>query len=436
MKFRLDKKYIHWGITAFLVIAASVIFYLILSQLQSMKAFLAMLIGVLKPVIYGLIFAYLMNPMLGFFEKRWFLIWGHKVFPEKDKKARSMARALGVAASLLLVILIVVVLLWMVLPKIYDSVEMLARNLSTYLSRGQELITSTFPNGSEAETIALNLFNSISDYATTWLSGEALGDISNIVISISSGIYSVLKEILNMIIGLIVAVYVLMSKEKFGAQVKKILYSIFSVKNVNAVLRDLQDANRIFSGFISGKILDSAIIGAICFICLTVLNMPYKELVRVIVGVTNVIPFFGPFIGAIPSAFLILLIDPVKCLIFLIFILILQQFDGNILGPKILGESTGLGSFWVICAILVGGGLFGFVGMLFGVPVFAVIYMMVKRWVERSLQKKGIPPQTAEFKNIICIDSETEQPVYRESLDKLEVELAEAKKRRAWKKKK
>ncbi|WP_434309159.1 AI-2E family transporter [Hominifimenecus sp. rT4P-3] len=436
MKFRLDKKYIHWGITAFFVVAASIIFYLILSQLQSMKAFLAMLIGVLKPVIYGLIFAYLMDPLLGFFENHWFLFWGHKVFPDKDKKARSMARALGVAASLLFVILIVVVLLWMVLPKLYDSLEMLARNLSTYLSSGEELIINTFPDGSEAESIALNLYNSMSNYATKWLSGESLGDLSSIVISISSGIYSVLKEILNMCIGLIVAVYVLMSKEKFAAQVKKILYSIFSVKNVNAVLRDLHDANRIFSGFISGKILDSAIIGVICFISLTILNMPYKELVSVIVGVTNVIPFFGPFIGAIPSAFLILLIDPVKCLVFLVFVLILQQFDGNILGPKILGESTGLGSFWVICAILVGGGLFGFVGMLFGVPVFAVIYMMVKRWVERSLQKKGIPPQTSEFKNIVCIDSETEKPVYRESLEELEEELVQAKKQRAWKKKK
>ncbi len=414
MKIRLDKKYIHGGLVAFGVIAASILFYLVLTQLGQVSDFFLMLIGLLKPVIYGLIFGYLMNPLVGFFERVWFRRLGARAFPSQEKKARGLSRALSVAASLVTVLLIVAVLLWMVLPRLYESLELLATNLSTYLAQGQTLITDSFEADSDVRTIMLNLYNSISEYATRWLNGDALDDLSNLLISISTGIYSVLREILNMIIGLIVAVYVLVSKERFGAQSKKFLYSIFSIKTVNRILQDLRDANGIFSRYISGVLLDSVMVGGICYISLTILGMPYKELVSVIVGATNVIPFFGPFLGAIPSAFLILLIEPLKCLIFLAFILILQQVDGNILAPKILGESTGLGSFWVICATLVGGGLFGFVGMLFGVPAFAVAYKLLKRWVEHSLRRKGIPAGTTEFRKIVCIDEETEQPVYRE----------------------
>lgn len=414
MKFGFDKKAVQIGLIAFLVIAASIVFYLILSQLGLIRDFFMTLVGILKPVLYGLIFGYLMNPLVRFFERRWFKKIGEKAFPDREQKACGLARGLSVAASLATVLAIVAVLLWMVLPRLYESLELLATNLSTYLAQGQTMITESFPEESDARTVLLNLYNSVSEYATKWFNGDALDDLSNLLISISTGIYSVLREILNMIIGLIVAVYVLMSRERFAAQSKKVLYSVFSIRLVNRLLQDLRDANQIFSRYISGVLLDSLMVGIVCFISLSILQMPYKELVSVMVGVTNVIPFFGPFLGAIPSAFLILLINPLKCLVFLLFILVLQQVDGNIMAPKILGESTGLGSFWVICATLVGGGLFGFVGMLFGVPVFAVFYKLIKRWVERSLQKRRIPPKTSAFRQIVRIDEETEQPVYRE----------------------
>ena len=415
MKFRWEKKYLYWGITAFAVIGASIIFYLVLSQLPAMNAFLSKIVGILKPVIYGLVFAYLMNPILRFLERQKLTAWGERVFPDKPRKAASFSRFLGVFITLLITLLVLTGILWMLLPRLYESLETLANSLPNYFESARNRIIQFFPDGSEAETIALNIFNSAVTFVNSWFNGEFLSDLSSVLISISTGLFSVVKELLNIAIGFIVAIYVLVSKEKFSAQGKKVSYSILNIKQANTIIHGFYNANRIFSGFISGKILDSLIIGVLCYIILTIFQMPYKELVSVIVGVTNVIPFFGPFIGAIPSAFLILLIDPMKCLTFIIIILVLQQFDGNILGPKILGDVTGLGSFWVICAILVGGGLFGFVGMLVGVPVFAIIYMSVKGWVERSLKKKGISSKTSDFRNILYIDSETEAPVYRDS---------------------
>ena len=415
MKFRWEKKYLYWGITAFAVIGASIIFYLVLSQLPAMNAFLGKIVGILKPVIYGLVFAYLMNPILRFLERQKLTAWGERVFPDKSRKAASFSRFLGVFITLLITLLVLTGILWMLLPRLYESLETLANSLPNYFESARNRIIQFFPDGSEAETIALNIFNSAVTFVNSWFNGEFLSDLSSVLISISTGLFSVVKELLNIAIGFIVAIYVLVSKEKFSAQGKKVIYSILNIKQANTIIHGFYNANRIFSGFISGKILDSLIIGVLCYIILTIFQMPYKELVSVIVGVTNVIPFFGPFIGAIPSAFLILLIDPMKCLTFIIIILVLQQFDGNILGPKILGDVTGLGSFWVICAILVGGGLFGFVGMLVGVPVFAIIYMSVKGWVERSLKKKGISSKTSDFRNILYIDSETEAPVYRDS---------------------
>jgi len=415
MKFRWEKKYLYWGITAFAVIGASIIFYLVLSQLPAMNTFLGKIVGILKPVIYGLVFAYLMNPILRFLERQKLTAWGERVFPDKSRKAASFSRFLGVFITLLITLLVLAGILWMLLPRLYESLETLANSLPNYFESARNRIIQFFPDGSEAETIALNIFNSAVTFVNSWFNGEFLSDLSSVLISISTGLFSVVKELLNIAIGFIVAIYVLVSKEKFSAQGKKVIYSILNIKQANTIIHGFYNANRIFSGFISGKILDSLIIGVLCYIILTIFQMPYKELVSVIVGVTNVIPFFGPFIGAIPSAFLILLIDPMKCLTFIIIILVLQQFDGNILGPKILGDVTGLGSFWVICAILVGGGLFGFVGMLVGVPVFAIIYMSVKGWVERSLKKKGISSKTSDFRNILYIDSETEAPVYRDS---------------------
>lgn len=416
MRFRWDKKYLYWGVTAFCVIAASIVFFLILSQISAIKGFFGIILKVIKPVLYGLLFAYLMNPLVKTFERPIFVQWGEKIYGKDSRKSRSFARCIAILLALVLVLLIVIGLLWLVLPRLYESIQTLVTNLPLYFDRTRSTVEEIFKANQDVENYVLGLFDNLSQTLSSFLSGDLVNELKTVLVSITSSVYAVVMEIVYIVIGFIVAVYILTSKERFAAQTKKVLYSIFDVQHATDIIEDAHEVNEIFIGFVSGKILDSLIIGVICYICLNIIQMPYKELVSVIVGVTNVIPFFGPFIGAVPSAFLILLVDPFKCLIFVIYILILQQIDGNIIGPKILGQNTGLSSFWVICAILVGGGLFGFAGMLFGVPVFAVIYRSVKRAVEHSLKKKDAPVKTSDFLKIAYLDPVTGEPVSLETV--------------------
>ena len=194
----------------------------------------------------------------------------------------------------------------------------------------------------------------------------------------------------NLLVGVIVSVYFMATKERCAAHARKITYSLFAGDQVYWIFRGANKADHIFSGFVRGKLLDSLIIGILCFIGCSILNMPYTPLVSVFVGVTNIIPFFGPFLGAIPSFFLILLVDPIKSLYFLLFVLALQQLDGNFIGPKILGSSIGISALWILFSIVVGGDLFGIVGMVVGVPVFATLYGLAQEFVHYALDKRGI----------------------------------------------
>ena len=416
MRFRWDKKYLYWGVTAFCVIAASIVFFLILSKISAIKGFFGIILKVIKPVLYGLLFAYLMNPLVKTFERPILVQWGEKIYGKDSRKSRSFASCIAILMALVLVLLIVIGLLWLVLPRLYESIQTLVTNLPLYFDRMRSTVEEIFKANQDVEDYVLGLFDNLSQTLSSFLSGDLVNELNTVLVSITSSVYAVVMEIVYIAIGFIVAVYILTSKERFAAQTKKVLYSIFDVQHATDIIEEAHEVNEIFIGFVSGKILDSLIIGVICYISLNIIQMPYKELVSVIVGVTNVIPFFGPFIGAVPSAFLILLVDPFKCLIFVIYILILQQIDGNIIGPKILGQNTGLSSFWVICAILVGGGLFGFAGMLFGVPVFAVIYRSVKRAVEHSLKKKDVPVKTSDFLKIAYLDPVTGEPVSLETV--------------------
>jgi predicted PurR-regulated permease PerM len=227
-----------------------------------------------------------------------------------------------------------------------------------------------------------------------------------VVTALSGGIMTAINFFLDLIVGIIVSIYLLATKEHCTAQVRKLTYGLVSQKNTTWVFRGIHKVDDIFSGFIRGKLLDSLIIGVICFVFSQIFQFPYAPLVSVIIGVTNIIPFFGPFLGAVPSLFLILLDSPLKALYFLIFIIALQQVDGNIIGPKILGDKTGLSSLWVIIAILVGGSFFGIPGMFFGVPVCACLYSLVSFLVESLLKKKGLPMQTDAY----CSETPKEKP--------------------------
>lgn len=268
--------------------------------------------------------------------------------------------------------------------------------------------------------IVENILNHASENIQNWIQTDLLRQMNVLMTNITTGAINVLSEVFNFLVGCIVSVYMLFGKETFAAQIKKMLYAGMQVERANMVLHITRKSNEIFGGFIIGKIIDSAIIGVLCFIGITILDMPYILLVSVIVGVTNVIPFFGPYIGAIPSTILIALADPLKGLYFLIFIIALQQLDGNVIGPKILGNSTGLSAFWVVFSILLGGGLFGFIGMIIGVPTFAVIYYIVKMVVEEKLKKKKLPLDTEHYGDVEYLEEDGEFTYLEETKERRE----------------
>ena len=254
-------------------------------------------------------------------------------------------------------------------------------------------VASLLHNNPEIEHSFMRLYDQFSAQIMNWAQNDLLPQLGNMM----SGVVTTVNVLMNLLIGVIIALYILNSKDTFCAQAKKMTYSLFAVEKANAIMARVAHIHRVFGGFITGKLMDSSIIGVLCFIGCSVLKMPYTPLVSVFVGVTNVIPFFGPFLGAIPSLFLILLVNPLKALYFLLFVLALQQLDGNVIGPKILGDSTGLSSLWVIIAILVGGSFFGVAGMFFGVPVCACLYNLVAFMVDRRLAEKDLPVESTHY---------------------------------------
>ena len=249
-------------------------------------------------------------------------------------------------------------------------------------------------SNNQFSSTAANLVKSAENMLMTWIKTNLLGTISNIATSLMS----VGSAIVNLLLALIITIYLLLDRERYMNQCRKLFHTVSRNERVNdAVYDTLHQANKMFGGFISGKLIDSLIVGIICFVFMLILGLEYPLLISVIVGVTNIIPMFGPFIGAVPCAFLLLLVSPKQCLIFIIFVVILQQIDGNIIGPRILGDSTGLSSLYVTIAILLFGSLFGFIGMIIGVPLFATIYYVVKRVAEYFLRKRGLPTETAAY---------------------------------------
>ncbi len=396
------KPYLAVGLTAFIVIVLSLAVFFLIYRYQGLGIYWKTLMGILQPVLIGVVIAYLINPIVKWEEK--YLLPGLQKHMKTEKKARKTARLLSILGGMIFVILIIAILLNMVIPELIESIRGLVAQLpgqaEAFIDKVQDYA------GSDNEIIKYleQMLNKALDSFEEWAQTDLLPQTTNILATLTSSVISVVKVLFNVIIGIIISVYVLMSKETFQGQAKKLTYALLPAAKGNVVVETVRKSNEIFGGFISGKILDSAIIGILCFIGLSILKMPYTVLVSVIVGVTNVIPFFGPYIGAVPSAFLIVLADPIKGLYFIIFILVLQQVDGNIIGPRILGESTGLSSFWVVFAILVGGGLFGFLGMLLGVPVFATIYYMAQKVVAYILRRKGLPQQTEAYTEVIRVE--------------------------------
>lgn len=408
-KFNSENKYLAWGLTAFCVIAGAVLFFMLLQHGGNVLDGINTLLGILSPIIWGLAIAYLLWPITQMFERSVFTPLLRKTFPKKDPA--KPARGLSVFLSIIVALLCIVALMWLIIPQVYTSIESIVLNSQEYYETVVAWIERFFEDYPEIESALLEATGSVSGNLLEWAKSTLLPSLGSVVTSVSAGVYMVLRGILNVLIGFVVACYVLFNMEEFGAKSKKVLYSIFSIRTSEKILSALRFTDSAFMGFIRGKVIDSLIIGILCYIGCSLLRMPYVVLVSVIVGVTNVIPVFGPFIGAVPSALLILLVSPMKCLIFVIFIIVLQQIDGNIIGPKILGSSTGISGFWIMFAILLGGGLFGMLGMLLGVPVFVVVYEGIRRLVHIGLKKHGLQTETAQYVKIDAIDEDTKLPI-------------------------
>ena len=382
MKFEFNKRYTTIAIYAFLVLAAAILFHGVLTNLGMLSGVLSRISGLLTSFVYAFGIAYLLNPVLKYFEHRWL----DRLFGERmgDKPKRGVA----ILLTYLFSAGVIAVFVMIVLPQLISSITGLVLKLSRYVNSADTWLPSLLQLLPD-DTIS-TAGNVVQQYAERIMSAlySMLQTLLPWLLSVSTSFAS---GLLKIVVGVIISIYMLMDKERFYAGLKRLWYAFLPREKADWLLDLTADANAVFGGFINGKLLDSLIIGVICFVGMSLLNMPSAMLVSVVVGVTNIIPYFGPFIGAIPSFFIILIDNPVKSLWFLVFILILQQFDGNILGPKILGNSTGLSAFWVIFSITLFGGLYGFIGMFLGVPVFSVIYMLLLRLIQSRLAAKEMP---------------------------------------------
>ena len=396
------------------MIAAAILLFFLIYHFSAVRLLLSALALILRPIFYGLVLAFLLLPIHRYIYQ--FLL---ALFPEwkwMANRRESILSFISIVLSLLFAVLVVYILLAMVIPQVLSSIVGLVNAFPGYLRSVQEWLTDFFQRHPDIQEAVLPYYEQMSkgleawftessvlgnlqsaDAAIEWVQKELMPRLSGVFSGVYAGLWAMVMLLKDLLIAVIVSVYVLVRKDKFAAQSKKITYSLFSTRVADFLVEEARSAYRILSGFINGKLLDSLIIGIIALVCCNLLKFPYPMLLAVIIGVTNIIPFFGPFIGATPCALLILLVSPLQCLYFCIFILVLQQFDGNILGPKILGDSTGLDSFWVLFSILLFGGLFGFAGMVLGVPVFAMIYSAISRLVRYGLKRRGLPQDTAQY---------------------------------------
>ena len=407
MPFRRNNKYVAWGLTFLGVIVASIIMFVVFTNLKGFFAVIQKFISIISPFLYGLLFAYLMNPIMVRVE----LCMG-KLLAERDlspRAKRNLSRGVGVGVSCIVLLAVLYLLIYMIVPQIIESLNNLfdPQTIINYYQQLRKWILKLFQDNPDTEAWCMQRLEDVYKWVENWLKNL---DLEAAFRSITTGVVSVVRAVVNLFIGLVAAVYMLLSKDTFYAQLKKIAVAFLREERCNRVFDVCTRTNKIFGGFIVGKLIDSLIIGILCYFGMLILKLPYPVLIAAIVGVTNIIPFFGPIIGLVPSALLILLINPWQCLYFVIFVLCLQQFDGNILGPHILGDSVGLSSFWILVSITVAGGIFGFAGMVLGVPCFAVFYSLFSDWVNRKLCKKGCPAQTACYGKIKCV-SDLERPV-------------------------
>ena len=386
MKVNWNSKYTTIAIYSFIVAISVILFYLAISQVTIFTDKLDSILVVMQPFIIGFSIAYIVNFLLNFYE--------NKVFETKYIKKIKLKskRGLAILFSYITTFFIISMFVKFLLPQLIDSVVGLVNDIPSYITNTTNFVNEIIMKlniEDQYSQVLMDNFNSLVNYIIRFA--------TNLIPALGGFLASVASSIWNVILGIIVSVYLLIDKEKLCALSKKITYGLFPQSYADEIIKLVDRSNYTFGRFLVGKIIDSLIIGVLTFIILTIFKMPYTILVSVIVGITNIIPFFGPFIGAIPSFIIILFVSPVQALWFLLIILFIQQLDGNVIGPKILGDSIGISAFWILFSILVAGKLLGIVGMIIGVPLFAIFYSIVKEFIESKLRKKGLKTETKEY---------------------------------------
>lgn len=403
MNFFKENRYFKWGFTLFCTFAACIICFNLFSSFNLLSG-LELFVGVLMPFIIGFALAYILSPIANFFEKKCFL----PLFSRCKKKKERLCKALSVLTAILIAILVIVFLLTLLIPQLIVSIVGVVEKIPGYIASVSDELARVFRDNPDFQMVLNKAMEEISNNAQQWVS-SVVAALPAMLDTLTSGLMGVIGFFKNFILGIIISFYVLYSREKFIAQAKKLLFAFAPEHFSKKLIRLLGETHIVFGGYFTGIIIDSTLVGIICFIGVTLMGMPYTLLISCLVGFFNVIPFLGPFLGGIPSALLILLETPEKTIWFIIFMVVLQQFDGNIMNPKILGGATGLPTFWVLFSILLGGGLFGFLGMVLAVPVFSVFYTIMARGVNARLLKKNLSVRTTDYLYVQTMKKNTQK---------------------------
>ena len=387
MKIKWNEKYTTIAVYTFLVFSSTIVFYLIASQVEGFRLQMNSIIGIFSPFIIGFVMAYLFDFILSFYERH--LVKSVKMFPQENKKSR----LLSVFLTYVTVAFLFFLFLKFIFPQLLESLVGLVNEIPNYvkeISLKVDELSQSFEIRPEYNEMILDKWNEFVEFILKFL--------TDLIPKIGNFTKGMLSSLWNIVLGLIISIYLLIDKDNLMALSKKVTYGILPKNRADSAVDLVHRSDHIFGRFLSGKMLDSLIIGVLTFVVLLIFKMPYANLIAFIIGVINIIPFFGPFIGAIPSFFIIMFESVPMALWFLVIIFVIQQIDGNIIGPKILGDSLGISAFWILFSLLVAGKLFGFVGLIIGVPLFVFIYSILKDHIESRLKNKGLPENTSAYK--------------------------------------
>lgn len=399
MRELIKTKYFKWGLTLCLSLLGVVVLYLMLSKFSAVHGALGALMGILSPFIYGIVMAYLLRPVYnGCHEIAEKMLTNMEI--KSQKVINMISTIVSVVISMVLLIAVLTGLVIMVLPQLITSMYEIIVSLPDTAVRMMAWINTIDFITPEMKAVFVEQFENAMGDIDDWISKTIVPYLKEVALTVSVGLVGAASFVFDFVVGLIVCVYILLSKTLFAAQSKKLAFSFFEKDTANTIINGARYVDRVFNGFVSGNIVDSVLVGVITFVVMNIFNWEFALVISALIAITNLIPFFGPFIGGAIAAVLLITVDPMDALYFIIFMLILQQIEGNIIKPRILSETIDLSSFWILFAIIVGGGMFGFVGMILGVPVFTVIFKFISWLIDRRLNRKNLPVETGSYTNV------------------------------------